>query len=77
MPDFFPKSPPFFPLFNHFPTELVLKGRSRRRPKAHILDDPLGNRYDVLKVPLGSYKGPLWPYITQEKLCTYLTPERL
>ena len=41
-----------------------LKGRSRRlRPKAHILDDLLGNPYDVLKVllgpPYGPYKGPL------------------
>ena len=30
---------------------LEIKGRSRRlRPKAHILDDPLGNPYDVLRV---------------------------
>ena len=43
-----------------------IKGRSRRlRPKAYILDDPLGNPYDVLKVllgppyrPYGPYKGP-------------------
>ena len=38
------------------------KGRSRRlRPKAHILDDPLGNPYDILKVlfqeEVGSFFG--------------------
>ena len=37
----------------------IIKERSRRlRPKAHILDDPLGNPYDVLKVPLGPPYGP-------------------
>ena len=53
---------------------ILFKGRSRQlRPKAHILDDPLGNPYDVLKVLLatlwllGPYKVPLWPYITPEK----------
>ena len=36
------------------------KGRSRRlRPKAHILDGPLANPYDVLKVLLGPPYGPL------------------
>ena len=36
-----------------------LKGRSRRlRPKAHILDDPLGNPYDGLKVLFGPPYGP-------------------
>ena len=30
----------------------------RLRPKAHILDDPLGNPYDGLKVLLGP---PYWP----------------
>ena len=54
----------------------LLKGRSRRlRPKAHILEYPLGNPYDVLKVllgppygpyGLGPYKGPLWSYINKE-----------
>ena len=35
------------------------KGRSRRlRPEAHILDYPLGNPYDVLKVLLGPPYGP-------------------
>ena len=39
--------------------KLLLKWRSRRlRPKAHILDDPLGNPYDVLKVLLRSPYGP-------------------
>ena len=52
---------------------LFLKGRSRRlRPKAHILDDHLGNPYDGLKVllgpPYGPYKGPLWPYNTPTKV---------
>ena len=36
------------------------------RPKAHILDDPLGNPNDGLKVllgpPYGPYKGPLRSY---------------
>ena len=46
-----------------------IKGRRRRlRLKAHILDDPLGNPYDGLKVlfgpPYGPYKDPLWPYKT-------------
>ena len=37
----------------------LLKGRSRLlRPKVHILDDPLGNPYDVLKVLLGPPYGP-------------------
>ena len=37
----------------------TFKGRSRRlRPKAHILDDPLGNPYDALKVLLGPPYGP-------------------
>ena len=45
----------------------ILKGRSHQlRLKAHILDDPLNNPYDSLKVhfgpPYGPYKGPLWPY---------------
>jgi len=36
-----------------------LKGRSRRlRPKAHILDDPLGNPNDGLKVVFGAPYGP-------------------
>ena len=36
-----------------------LNGMSRQlRPKAHILDDPLGNAYDVLKVLLGPPYGP-------------------
>ena len=36
-----------------------IKGRSRRLiPKAHILDDPLSNPYDVLKVLLGLPYGP-------------------
>ena len=39
--------------------KLLLKWRSRRlRPKAHILDDPLGNPNDVLKVLLGPPYGP-------------------
>ena len=39
-----------------------IKGRSRQlRPKAHILDDPLGNPYDILKVPLGPPYGPQGP----------------
>ena len=39
--------------------KVKFKGRSRRlRPRAHILDDPLGNPYDVLKVPLGPPYGP-------------------
>ena len=34
------------------------KGRScQLKPKAHILDDPLGNPYDVLKVLLGPPYG--------------------
>ena len=38
---------------------VIVKGRSRwLRPKAHILDDPLGNPYDVLKVLLGPPYGP-------------------
>ena len=41
----------------------MLKGRSRRlRPKAYILDDPLSNPNDGLKVLAGGlycYKGPL------------------
>ena len=46
----------------------IIKGRScQLRPKAHMLDDPLVNPYDVLKVllwpPYGPYKGPLWPFI--------------
>jgi len=33
---------------------VTLEGRSRRlRRKAHILDDPLGNPYDGLKVLFG------------------------
>ena len=37
----------------------TIKVRSRRlRPKAHILDDPLGNPYAVLKVLLGPPYGP-------------------
>ena len=37
-----------------FNIKIYFKGRSRRlRPKVHILDDPLGNPYDVLKVLLG------------------------
>ena len=56
------------------------KGRSRQlRPIAHILDDSLGNPYDVLKVVLGppygpralQYKGPVCPYITPEKKPSY------
>ena len=36
-----------------------LQGRSPQlRPKAHILDDPLGNPYDGLKVLLGPPYGP-------------------
>ena len=54
---------------------MLFKGRSHRlRPKAHILDDPLGNPYGGLKVilvqpygPKGPYKGPLWPYRTPEE----------
>ena len=51
--------------------------RSRRLiPKAHILNDPLGNPYDGLKVLLGPpyrpYKGPLWPYNTPEKVAILL-----
>ena len=39
-----------------------VEGWSRRlRPKAHILDNPLGNSYDVLKVLLGPPYGPLGP----------------
>ena len=56
-----------------------VKGRSRRlRPKAHILDDPLGNPYDVLSPfmatlwPKGSYKGPLWPYEPPQKVVKFL-----
>ena len=53
------------------------KGRSRRlRPKAHILDDPLGNPYDGLKVlfgpPYGPYIGPLWPYYPPPKVAIFL-----
>ena len=43
--------------------EFLLKGRSRQlRPKAHILDDPLGNPYDVLKVLL----WPPWLFFLEE-----------
>ena len=39
-----------------------LKGRSRRlRSKAQILEDPLGNPYDVLKVLLWPPYGPKGP----------------
>ena len=39
------------------------KGRRscQLRPKAHILDDPLGNPYDGLKVLFGPKEGPVWP----------------
>ena len=44
-----------------------IKWRSRRlRPKAHILDDPLGNPYDVLKVLVGPLYGPYGPLILQK-----------
>ena len=32
--------------------------RCQLRPKTHILDDPLGNSYDGLKVFLGPPYGP-------------------
>ena len=39
--------------------QTMVKGRSRQlRPKGHILDDPLGNPDDVLKVLLGPPYGP-------------------
>ena len=42
-----------------FLENLIIEGRSRRlRPKAHILDDPLGNPYGVLKVLLWPPYGP-------------------
>ena len=54
---------------------LIFKGRSRwLRPKAHILDDPLGNPYDGLKVafgppygPSGSANDPYGPIMLQKK----------
>ena len=59
------------PSFPHPP----LKGRSRQlRPKAHILDDPLGNPYDVLKVLLGPRYGPLCP--TKVPYCPLLLPKK-
>ena len=56
------------------------KGRSCwLRPKAHIIDYPLGNPYDILEVllgpPYGPYKGPLWPYNPQEELYICLQKE--
>jgi len=46
------------PVYTDF-KDINLKGSSRQlRPKAHILDDPLGNPYDVLKVLLGPPYGP-------------------
>ena len=64
-------------LFSFFSDFLIFKGRSRwLRPKAHILDDPLGNPYDGLKVlfgpPYGPYKGPLRPYNTPKKVTILL-----
>ena len=60
-------------MLNIYHVTYYFKGKSRRlRPKAHILDDSLGNPYDGLKVLFeppygrtpGPYKGPLWPYNT-------------
>ena len=56
------------------------KGRSRRlTPKAHILDDPLSNPYDVLKVllgppysPQGPTKVPYGPMLLQKKRAIFL-----
>ena len=54
-----------------------VKGRSHQlRPKAHILDDPLGNPYDGLNVlfepPYGPYKDSLWPYNTPPEVAIFL-----
>ena len=53
------------------------KGRIHRlRPKAHILDDPLGYPNDGLKVlfgpPYGPCQVPLWPYNVPPKVAIFL-----